>query len=247
MSKKIIIADDNKTFLMYIGILLKRLDFKVMPVENGIEVLKFLKLSEPDLVILDINMKPMDGLTVLKHIKEDKQTSRIPVIMISVDISRETVEKCKDLGCFDYLTKPLKIDKLHNSLERCFFSHMGTNGRHLRADYNKKVEVTYEGKQYELYAENLSERGIFLRRQEPFPVGSQVDVKFYLGSKESIQLKGIIIYTKILFGDYLTLPPGMAIEFKGLTEDNAKALKFYIEDLIAKDILDGQEEKAIER
>jgi CheY-like chemotaxis protein len=232
---------------MYAGIILKRFDLKVMPAKNGMEVLKFLRISEADVLLLDINMSPMDGFTVLKHIKEDKQTSHVPVIMVSDDSSRETAEKCKNLGCFDYLTKPLKIYKLYDSLERCLFSHMGTNGRHLRADLNKKVEVRYEGENYELYAENLSEGGIFVRKEEPFLVDSEVDVKFYLGGRESIQLKGIIIYTKKLFGDFLTLPPGMAIQFKGLTEKNAKALKFYIEDLIAKDILDGQEEKVIER
>ncbi|OGW27256.1 MAG: hypothetical protein A2X59_07475 [Nitrospirae bacterium GWC2_42_7] len=247
MSKKIIVADDNRTFLMYAGLLLKRFDFKVLPVENGMEVLKLLRLTDPDLVLLDIYMSDMDGYTVLRKIKSDKQTAHIPVIMISTDSSIETVNKCKELGCFDYLTKPLKIDKLHNMLQECFFAHKGTNRRHLRALFNKKVVVTYEKKEYELYAETISEGGIYIRKEKPFPIGSEVLVKCDLEDRGSIQIKGNVIYTKKLFGDFLSLPPGMAILFQELTENSAKTLKFYIEDLMAKDILDGQEEKAIER
>lgn len=247
MSKKIIVADDNRTFLMYAGLLLKRFDFKVLPVENGIEVLKLLRITNPDLVLLDIYMADMDGYTVLRKIKSDKQTTHIPVIIISTDSSIETIQKCKELGCFDYMTKPLKIDKLHNMLQECFFSYKGTHRRHLRTLFNKKVLVTYNQKEYELYAENIAEGGIYIRKENPFPTGSEVFIKFNLGDKDSIQLKGTVIYTKKLFGDFLNLPPGMAIFFKDLTEANAKALKYYIEDLIAKDILDGQEEKIIER
>jgi len=247
MSKKIILADDNRTFLMYVGLLLKRFEFKVMPAESGMEVLKLLKLSEADAVILDIHMKNMDGFTVLRHIKEDKQTAHIPVIMVSIDSSSETIEKCMEMGCFDYLTKPIKIDKLHDVLQRCFFSHIGTNRKFLRAPFHKKVIITYRGKQHELYAETLSEGGVYIRKEKPFPISSEAEIELYLNEGGSIKLKGRVIYTKKLFGDFLTLPPGMAIEFTGLTEDDSRALKFYIEDLMARDILDGQEEKVIDR
>lgn len=247
MSKKIILADDNKTFLMYAGLLLKRFDFKVLPAENGIEVLKLLKVTAPDVVLLDIYMSDMDGFTVLRKIKSDKQTAHIPVIIISTDSSNETIQKCKELGCFDYLAKPLKIDVLHSTLQDCFFSHKGTNRKYLRASFNKQVIVTYNKKEYKLYAESISEGGIYVRKENPFPVEAEISIKCDLGDRGSIQIKGNVIYTKKLFGDFLTLPPGMAIAFQEITDDNAKALKSHIEDLMAKDILDEQDEKAIER
>jgi CheY-like chemotaxis protein/Tfp pilus assembly protein PilZ len=247
MSKKIIVADDNRTFLMYAGLLLKRFDFKVLPAENGMEALKLLRLTEPDVVLLDIYMSGMDGYTVLRKIKNDKQTAHIPVIMVSTDSSIETVNKCMELGCFDYLAKPLKIDKLHNMLQKCFYAHKGTNRLHLRALFNKKVMVTYDDKKYELYAETISEGGIYIRKEKPFPEGVEVSIKCDLEDRGPIQLKGNVIYTEKLFGNFMTHPPGMAIYFKELTEEDAKALKLYIEDLVAKDILDGQEEKIIER
>lgn len=244
--KKIIIADNNKTFLMYLGLLLKRLAFQVIPAENGFEVLKLSKLAEVDIILLDIHLTMLDGLAVLRHLKEDKETSHIPVIILSSDSSSETMEKCRELGCFDYLKKPLRVDELHDSLQRCFFSQRGTTRRYLRVLYTNKVVLMYRGTEYELYAETLSEGGIYVRKEEPFPVGSEVAVKCSLGDK-SIQLKGNVIYTKKLFGDFLRLPPGMAIAFSGIGPEEVMTLRRYIEDVVAKDIFDSQHEKLFER
>lgn len=245
--KKIIIADDNKTFLMYLGLLLKRLDFQVMPAENGFEVLRLSKLAGADVILLDVQITMLDGFAVLRHLKEDKQTSDIPVIMLAGDPSSKTMEKCRALGCFDYLRKPLRVDKLHDSLQRCFFSQRGTNRKYLRASYNSKVVLVYGGSRYELYAETLSEGGIYVRKEEPFPVGSEVVVTCRLGDKGSVQVKGIVIYTKKLFGDFLKLPPGMAIAFDGIGEEDEMTLRRFVEDVVAKDIFDSQKEALFER
>jgi CheY-like chemotaxis protein len=247
MSKKIILADDNRTFLMYLGLLLKRFGFKVIPAENGLEVLKLVKLIEADVVILDVHMQTVDGLSVLRHIKGDKRISHTPVIMVSSDSSKETIETCMSNGCFDYLLKPIKIDKLHSSLQLCFFSHMGTNRKHIRTYFNKKVFVDCAGRTYELFSETLSEGGVYLRKEEPFPVGTEVAVMLQLQNSQKLTLMGEVIYIKKLFGDYLTLPPGMAIQFKGLTEDASLLLQGHIENLIAEGLQEDQRERIIER
>jgi len=238
--KKIIIADDNKTFLMYLGLLLKRFDFKVMPAESGLEVLRLLKLSNADLVILDVHMKVMDGLTALRVIKEDKQTAQVPVIMVSYDSGGEMMDKCKELGCYDYLTKPLKIGGLHESIQRCFFARKGTSRKYLRVPFSGKVVLSHQGAEYALYTETLSEGGMYVIKEDPLPVGSEVAVKCDLGERGEVRAKGNVIYTKKLFGDFLTLPPGMAIQFQGLSEEDAGAIKFFIEDIMAREAFDSR-------
>ena len=244
--KKILMVDDSQFFLMYAGILLKRFGFTVIPAENWVEALKLLKIIEPDIILLDVRMKMVDGIKILKHLKEDKHTSHIPVIMVSVDSSKETIEQCKKLGCAGYLIKPVKIDKLYYIIEESLFPFLGTKRRHLRVLFNEKVIVAYKGKPHELYAETLSEGGIFVRKKDSFPLGSEVEVTLSLKDGESIHLKGTVIYLKELFGNIFKLPPGMAIEFKEVTPNKAKLLKDYIEYLIAHDIFDGQEEPVIE-
>jgi CheY-like chemotaxis protein len=247
MSKKIILADDNRTFLMYLGLLLKRFGYKVIPAENGLEVLKLVKLIESDVVMLDVHMQMLDGISVLRHIKGDKRIAHTPVIMVSSDSSRETIEQCKVNGCFDYLLKPIKIDQLHASLQLCFFSHMGTNRKHIRTFFNKKVFVDCAGQTFEFFSETLSEGGVYLRKEEPFPVGTELCVVLPLQNGQKLTLKGEVIYIKKLFGDYLTLPPGMAVQFKHIAEKDSQLLRGHIENLIAEDILEGQGEKIIEK
>jgi CheY-like chemotaxis protein len=242
MRKRILVVTDNQDFLMNTAILLSRMGFKVIPAESGAEVRNLIKLSGPDVVMLDMQSPRLDAVTILKLLKEDKQLSDIPVIMLSDDSSSGTVRRCKSLGCDVCLLKPVNISKLHGIIQKFTFSQIGKNRKHLRVSFIRKVIVTYKRVLYELYAETLSEGGIYVRGLKPFPIGSEVAVTVPLKKGKSIRLKGRVIYTKGLFGGVFKIPPGMAIEFKGVTQKNAKVLRDYVEDLIAEDILDSQRE-----
>ena len=116
-NKKVLIADDNEVSFAYLEVTLRRMGFTSIHVKNGVELLKRIKYEKPDIILLDIGMQTMDGLTALKAIKEDNQTSHIPVIMVSGDDSRETMAKCRSLGSIGYLVKPVSADKLREALE----------------------------------------------------------------------------------------------------------------------------------
>jgi len=116
-TKKVLIADDNQVSFAYLEVLLKRMGIASIHAKNGLEVLKLIKNELPDIILLDIGMETMDGITVLEVVKKDNQTSHIPVIMVSGDDSKETIKKCMRLGCVGYLAKPVNADKLREALE----------------------------------------------------------------------------------------------------------------------------------
>ena len=244
----IVLADASKASLMYLGLLLKRLGIKVMPVQNGLKALKMIKMHSPDLVILNVHLDEVDGISTLRHIKEDMDIAQIPVIMISMDMSPETVNSCKALGCSDYLSKPIKVDKLHESIQRAFFA--GSSGpirKYIRTAYHEKISVYSNGIKYDLYTEMLSEGGVYVRKEEPLPIGSDVDVTLHLEDVKTRQFKGKVIYTKETFGDFSSLSPGMAIEFFGLSEQERQDMHDYLNTMIAGDILAEQQNKVIDR
>lgn len=247
MSKKILLVDDSHTFLMYVGLLLKRLGFTVIPAEDGVELLALLKLRNPDLVMVDVEMPLMDGLKALKYMKEDENVSHIPVVIVTADTSGSTIEKCKSLGCSGYLTKPIKIDRLHEVLQQCFFAHQGAYRKHLRAPYREMVTVTSKDGQRECLAETLSEGGIYVRDEDPPKVDEEVEVSLLLSEESAVVLKGAVIYRKEQYGDFSSTPPGMAIAFSGIGEDVAARLKVHVESLLAGDLLAEQRETIIER
>ncbi len=241
MGKKIVIADDSQFFLISLGLLLKRLGFRVIPAKNGEAALEIAKVSEPHLIILDVNMKPTDGISVLSRLKEDEHISHIPVIFLSSVSDREVIRTCTKLGCSDYLLKPLKVRELYDAIQTCFFSAKGTNRRHLRTAFNRKISLSHDGKRYELYSESLSGGGIYLRKSVPLRVGSKVEMVLPLDDT-GLHVCGTVIYTRELFTHSFELPPGMAVEFKGLTRTEHEALNDYIGDLLA---LDTAEEPGI--
>ncbi len=245
--KKVIIADDSHVYLMYMGIVLKRLGFMVVAAQNGPEVLNMLKLVEPDLVMLNTIMKGMAGPDVLSSIKKDKQTSHIPVIMVSQDASAETIRRCTELGCAAFLSKPVKIDKLHEVLQEHVFSSMGTKRKHLRVPFRGKVQVTCDGVPFQLYGETIGEGGLYVRKKDPLPVGSIVEVTLPLGDGDPIRLKGVVVYLKGHFTSVFKYPPGMAIEFKGVGPAETERLRSKVEKTLAQDIFESQEETVFER
>ncbi len=244
--KTVLIADDSETFVMYFSLLLKRLGFEIIPAENGLEALKLIKVTEPNLIMLDIRMPVMDGMTALRLIKKDKQTTEIPVIMVTTDSRPETIEECKRLGCSGYITKPVNITKIHKVLQECLYSPMGFKRRHVRATYKEKVSVSYNGTSYGLYAGTLSEGGIYVTKKDSFPIGSEVKVTLCLEKGEELCIDASVIYVKGVYGDLFKAPPGMALEFKNLTDEKAAVLKNFVKKLLTNDIIDSQEETVIE-
>jgi CheY-like chemotaxis protein len=244
--KRILVVDDSETFLMYISILLRRMGFdKIIPADNGIEALKLLRILMPDVVMLDITMPQMNGITVLRHIKGDEHTSNIPVIMVTMGSDKKLYEECERLGCSGYLTKPVKLIELNDTLNECIPFRAGEKRQFLRTSFEKKVAVTHKGVTKEHYALSLSEGGMYIRNRNPFSAGAEIEVALPLKDEKTINLKGTVIYVKGLSGDVFRVAPGMAIEFKGLNSDDSEMLKAYITDLLTQDIIEEQDEPVI--
>ena len=239
--KKIIIVDYDQTFHPYIRILLERLGYIVMPAKKGIDVLKLVQFEQPDALILDIGKDTkdtIDGMIILQHIKKNGATSSIPVIIVHTDLTPEIVENCRNLGCAGNLTKPIRIEELYDTLEDVF-SPRQTKRRYLRVTVNKKVQVIHRSKEYTLYTANLSEGGVYIRKTNPFPIGSEMVITLPLENGNSLILKGVVVHVKGLFSDILYSTPGMGVQFKEMSNDQMMTLKRYKERLFAEDIFRG--------
>lgn len=105
--KKIMIVEDD-IFVMDIYITkLSQVGFEVVEASDGAEALKKLKNDpqKPNMILLDIVMPNMDGLTALKKIRSDESFKDIPIILLSNLSQKEKVDKGFGLGAQDYLIK----------------------------------------------------------------------------------------------------------------------------------------------
>jgi two-component system alkaline phosphatase synthesis response regulator PhoP len=104
MTIKILIADDQAPIRSLVNLVLGR-EYQVIQAANGTEALKMIQEQKPDLVIMDILMPGMDGLTVCSQVKADPATAEIPVLILTIidyDLNRRFAE---NLGADGYITK----------------------------------------------------------------------------------------------------------------------------------------------
>lgn len=103
--KKILIVDDNLSFLEMIKMLMELHDFTCITADNGKIALEKVAEEKPDLILLDLMMPEMDGFQVLCALKNNKDTKNIPVIIVSALKQAENIKKAYSLGAIDYIVK----------------------------------------------------------------------------------------------------------------------------------------------
>ena len=103
--KKILIIEDDVFLNELMAKKLIEEGFDVLKAANGEEGLEQARQEKPDLILLDLILPGMDGFEILEKLKEDTETSSIPVIILSNLGQREDIERGFDLGADDYLIK----------------------------------------------------------------------------------------------------------------------------------------------
>ncbi|GER94723.1 sigma-54-dependent Fis family transcriptional regulator [hot springs metagenome] len=107
---KILVVDDQKTVCYSIQRLLQSEGYDVITTTSGIEAIKIVENISPELVIMDVRMPEIDGLEVLKKIKE--KYPKVQVIMMTAFSTTEKAIQAIKSGAYDYLTKPFDNDEL---------------------------------------------------------------------------------------------------------------------------------------
>ena len=116
--KKILIVDDEENARIGLGKLLIQEGYLVDAVGNGQEALDYLKKHQVHLVITDINMPQMNGMTFLKVLNRDYP--KIDVIMITAYGGVGSYVEAMNLGAKEYINKPIKLDELKLIMKRIF-------------------------------------------------------------------------------------------------------------------------------
>lgn len=116
--KRILLVDDEENARIGLSRLLSNEGFLVDSVSNGFEALSYLRQQEVNLIISDINMPEMNGISFLKEL--NKSFPKSNVIMITAYGGVESYIEAMNLGAFEYINKPVKIDELKSILKKIF-------------------------------------------------------------------------------------------------------------------------------
>ena len=119
MQKKVLILDDSRIIRLSIKILLDKYNLTVLEL-GKIEHLfsAAWRYKDVDLILLDIELPELDGLTALETMQKDKNFMHIPVIVISGHTDKQYVKKASSLGVIDYIRKPYLASDLLARIEK---------------------------------------------------------------------------------------------------------------------------------
>jgi two-component system chemotaxis response regulator CheY len=117
MSKHILIVDDSKTIRNLVAFIMKKEGFKVTMAEDGMDGLEKLYSAEHiDLIVSDINMPRMDGLTFIKTVREQEAYRDVPIVVLSTEGKEQDIEQGISLGANLYMVKPAQPDKMMKNI-----------------------------------------------------------------------------------------------------------------------------------
>ena len=120
LNKRILLVDDSNTVLMMERMILAKGPYEILLARDGLEAVSRARADQPDLILLDVMMPKLDGLSACAAIRSEPATAHIPIVMVTTRGEEENIETAFRNGCTDYVTKPINglelLAKLQNIL-----------------------------------------------------------------------------------------------------------------------------------
>ena len=112
MPKRILTVDDSKTMRDMVSFTLRGAGFEVIEAEDGVRALSVLGSSSVDLVITDINMPNMDGVTLIKQLRGKPNFKSTPILILTTESGEDKKAEGRAAGATGWIVKPFAPDKL---------------------------------------------------------------------------------------------------------------------------------------
>ena len=112
MNPSILIVDDEPMTRNLLRLMLERAGFRILEAEDGLKALEAVAEHNPDMLILDVMMPNMDGVTVCETLRAEAETAALPVILLSARTSPDAVRQGMQAGADRYLSKPISREEL---------------------------------------------------------------------------------------------------------------------------------------
>ena len=112
MAKCVLAVDDSKTMRDMVSFTLRGAGYTVLEAENGVAALKVLEGKKPDVIITDVNMPEMDGLTLTKRIRALPAHSGTPILILTTESDANKKNEGRAAGATGWIVKPFSPDKL---------------------------------------------------------------------------------------------------------------------------------------
>ena len=222
--KKILLVDDVRLFLNLEETFFRRTGCQIFTAQNGTEALQIAREQKPNLILLDLLMPGMNGEEVCRRIKSDPNLKSTVIIMVSTQSDEETIARCKQAGCDDYVTKPIhQPDLLRKAADHLKIPY--------RVHFRILVRLEVEGKYHQGFfigtSSDISLSGMLVETDRRIERGEKVNLQFVIpGDPEPMTIGGVVARVdEISFRDRL----GIGIHFENLNHEQQQVITTFIE------------------
>jgi CheY-like chemotaxis protein len=110
--KRILLVDDSEVILQLEHMMLQRDRYEIVMARDGGEGVAKAQELKPDLILMDVLMPGMDGFEAARRLRNDPDTSHVPIVMVTSRAEAESMETGYECGCSDYIIKPIDAAEL---------------------------------------------------------------------------------------------------------------------------------------
>ena len=114
----ILVVDDSADNLAMISLDLQQQNYRVVTASNGEDAIKIAAQTNPNLILMDINLPELDGLAATRRIRNIETLREVPVVAVTAFGTEGFQRAAYDVGVDGYLTKPIDLDRMHQLIAR---------------------------------------------------------------------------------------------------------------------------------
>lgn len=232
-TRTIILINSSAATQLYWGMLLKRLQYTVVSARSAEEALGSMESAPPSVVLTDVPLPGMDGVALLRAIKDSPLYRDIPVVMLSSIDDPAARDTCTRLGCSGWFSTDVEPDTLYPVLQSLSES---IPRRHIRLITSLRVVVgdgtAMGGAVRTEYASAISEGGLFVCTRYPQPQNALTPVRVILNGSE-ITAKAVVVYSSAA-GASPSQEPGMGLKFVEITDQDRSRIRRFIKEQLTK-------------
>ena len=116
--KKVMIVDDSVSMRQMVGFTLRQAGYSVVEAPDGLEALAYARRYSVDLVLTDVHMPNMDGITLVRELRRIESYKHIPMLMLTTEAGQEKKVEGKQAGATGWLVKPFNPEKLLTTIAK---------------------------------------------------------------------------------------------------------------------------------
>jgi CheY-like chemotaxis protein len=116
--RRVLVVEDNDMNMQLVEYLLEEGGVAIVKATSGEEALRITREADPfDLILMDIHLPGMDGLSVVRAMKDDQRTAKVPILALTAHAMRGDKDRFLDAGCDGYISKPIDVKTFLSSIE----------------------------------------------------------------------------------------------------------------------------------